>query len=517
MYGVLGEDCKPCSGDKRVLVWLIWFVVIAACIAAYYSMNSPLTSKATTLLTTSCAFGLTVTMLQSLGVFSLLSLPWPSEFMEFVKVFNVVMMDVDLLAMECAYETHAAPPRYSTSVLFFFIIELIIISCSLLSRFLPPRLSGYRWTWPKTLNTMGQFLQVTFTTMLCMALIPMMCYSHPNGSKSVLKYPHVVCGDGDHQAMLGMGVPLLCAAVGFYVSALWMAIAAPKMAAAGRADFLQAVRFLLFRFRPDVWWWGLVLMLRAMMMSLAPVVATDNSRIQMLIIMITLATVLSLQVYFWPWKVPALNLVDAIISVSLMLIIAIVSTFIIQEDVDDFQATSQAGFTVLLLTLVGLLYCSCGILVLMAVSSLFFRGQMGTVHDSFNLRQAPDPELMSILFHQTSEKISKMQRSKLETVLAQLPIYDLWTIERLITLIEHAGALPGQGRVSWGQRSSEIRASISSQDNAAPLPTVLGSSPQATASKQPRQEERTLDEPVFQSEGAEETLPEQPAGAETQV
>jgi len=324
---------------------------------------------------------------------------------------------------------------------------------------------------------MGQFLQVTFTSSLFLALVPMMCYSHPNGSKSLLKFPHVVCGEGDYSAMLGLGVPLLIGALGFYAAVICLAFYAPRMAQAGNTDFLQASRFFLFRFRPDCWWWGLVLMARATMMSLAPVVATDDSRVQMLIIIMTLATTLSLQVYFWPWKVPLLNLLDATISVCLMLIIAIVSSFITNEAVDDLQGSSKAGFSVMLLFLVGLLYSSCAILVFMAVSALWFKGPLGSPSDAFLLRQAPDPELLSILFHQTAEKIAKLPPKSTEKIFSALPIYDLTLCERIVTLVEQAGALPGSGRISWSTRSSSIRASITqhSEDQSA-LPVVLGQS-----------------------------------------
>jgi len=49
---------------------------------------------------------------------------------------------------------------------------------------------------------MGAFLQVSFSTMSATALSPMMCYKHPNGLRSILKYPGVLCGSSDHAAML---------------------------------------------------------------------------------------------------------------------------------------------------------------------------------------------------------------------------------------------------------------------------------------------------------------------------
>ena len=41
------------------------------------------------------------------------------------------------------------------------------------------------------------------------SLAPMMCYKHPNGLRSILKYPGVLCGSADHDMMLVMGWILL--------------------------------------------------------------------------------------------------------------------------------------------------------------------------------------------------------------------------------------------------------------------------------------------------------------------
>ena len=37
----------------------------------------------------------------------------------------------------------------------------------------------------------------------------MMCYKHPNGLRSVLKYPDIICGSDEHTAMLVIGWILL--------------------------------------------------------------------------------------------------------------------------------------------------------------------------------------------------------------------------------------------------------------------------------------------------------------------
>ncbi|CAK9003546.1 unnamed protein product, partial [Durusdinium trenchii] len=74
--------------------------------------------------------------------------------------------------------------------------------CYGMSRFLP---TEHRWILPKTQSTCGAFLQVGFSTMSATALAPMMCYKHPNGLRSVLKYPEIICGSDEHSMILAIG------------------------------------------------------------------------------------------------------------------------------------------------------------------------------------------------------------------------------------------------------------------------------------------------------------------------
>ena len=50
---------------------------------------------------------------------------------------------------------------------------------------------------------------MSYGPMSMLALQPFMCYSHPNGSQSLLRQPSIVCGEGDHRAMLVAGCLLL--------------------------------------------------------------------------------------------------------------------------------------------------------------------------------------------------------------------------------------------------------------------------------------------------------------------
>ncbi|CAK9021800.1 Ephrin_rec_like domain-containing protein, partial [Durusdinium trenchii] len=117
------------------------------------------------------------------------------------------------------------------------------------------------------------------------SLAPMMCYKHPNGLRSVLKYPNIICGSDEHTAMLVIGwILLVVFALGFVALCTFAVIQVPTWSANRRDHLVAAVRFLVFRFRLDSWWFGLPLLARGPLLSLPVVFATGYPPIQVIAI-----------------------------------------------------------------------------------------------------------------------------------------------------------------------------------------------------------------------------------------
>lgn len=95
--------------------------------------------------------------------------------------------------------------------------------------------------------------QVSFTLMSTLALAPLMCYGHPNGQISLLRYPNVLCFSDEHLAMLPAGLALLAESCLFVALCGYLAWIMPAKAAKGSRMHLTSARFLFFKFRPDRW------------------------------------------------------------------------------------------------------------------------------------------------------------------------------------------------------------------------------------------------------------------------
>ena len=134
-----------------------------------------------------------------------------------------------------------------------------------ITNFIPSlRRRGLNWEFMKTVNVMGHFLQTGSTTMASFGLLPFMCYDHPNGQQSILKYSGTLCGSRDHISMAIIGASLLVLSLTFFALCCFAAQKAPSWStgSASVAERLTGIVFLIQRFRPSKWWFGLILLAR---------------------------------------------------------------------------------------------------------------------------------------------------------------------------------------------------------------------------------------------------------------
>uniref|UniRef100_A0A7S4GMR7 TRP C-terminal domain-containing protein n=1 Tax=Oxyrrhis marina TaxID=2969 RepID=A0A7S4GMR7_OXYMA len=294
---------------------------------------------------------------------------------------------------------------------------------------------------------MGQFLQVGFTTMSNIALIPFMCIQHPMGQSSVLQYNAVVCGTDGHSGMVIVGVLLICMGCIFLALLTWLVTVAPTKASKGDMQFLQSCRFLLFRFRVDVWWYGMVVVLRGPLLSLPAVAFTDSARAQLLSLTVVLAVSLAIQLAVWPWKTPAVNLVDGTITLLLVFVIATASAF-----VPAASGATKDVFVGVSLGFMSLLFLCLGVMLVMVVLALISRGPMGSAQELsvLTLGKGPDLAVLASRFRDMSDVGTQMSHTDLIRTLENLSVYDLRGLATAMTSLgdEWGGALAAHLRTS---------------------------------------------------------------------
>jgi len=143
------------------------------------------------------------------------------------------------------------------------------------------------------------------------------CAPNPGSTTpdTLANYRDVICdSDERNSAMPAMLFGLLVYCFGFYLLNCYLAWVAPIQWNDSR--FRQYARFLVNRWRPDFWWWGVALLTRNVLVASSGLFGTDVS--VQLLVLTTLVTLYSVLVgVFQPWIVPGLNTFE--ISATLLL------------------------------------------------------------------------------------------------------------------------------------------------------------------------------------------------------
>jgi len=424
----VNHQCSGCSG-WAVVGWILTLVIMfGGLVAAYYLLNAGVTAKASTLFSTTCAIGMMINMLQNLGIIGTMTVEFPVNLEGIFSFLQIFTFDIDGLGFACL--TGANPvTRYISTVLFFPAGLLWLLLCGFLSRV------STKWAWDtvKLRSTMGQFMQVGFSTMSSIALVPMICYAHPNGQHSNLKHPIIFCGEPEHTGMLIVGSLLLAFGVcGFLALCSWLAWKSPTFSSMGRYDLVQSSKFLLGRFRLDVWWWGLPLLLRGPLLAMTVVLAPDTPALQVVGCQTILMVFMAAQVYNWPWKAPILNVVDFVVCFLLSLLVVITGFYVpavTGEVLDTFQALSMA-----------ILVCLMGVVALMilcAVLALFYRAAIGSQNELaiMTVGSTPPPSKVSVDLFNVVKALQNATKETIDQKVAGLGVYDLQNLLVAITIL----------------------------------------------------------------------------------
>ncbi|CAL1137404.1 unnamed protein product [Cladocopium goreaui] len=149
-----GSKCSGCTAWSAIGWILCIALIFAGLVGAYYFLNSAVTAKASTLVSTTCAVGMMINMLQSLGIIGTMTVGWPVSLKGIWGFLQVFTFDIDGFAFACiAGENPVA--RYILLVLFFPAGLLWLSLCGLVSKV------KAKWAWDTTKlrSTMGQFMQ----------------------------------------------------------------------------------------------------------------------------------------------------------------------------------------------------------------------------------------------------------------------------------------------------------------------------------------------------------------------
>ena len=385
--------CSDCSVSLKALWVGLMSLFVPFLALMYYYTETGYTASPSLTECARMALDLMLNILQNLGILSFVPIEWPEglrKLLEFSQVFVLnLKSSVNCISIN-DFE------HYLVLAAGFFGVAVILPGLGCLTHSLSCLTRrGLSWEYYRTICVIGKIYQSLFVSMCSVGLSPFMCYSHPNGEHSVLKYPNILCNSPEHGMMQLSGAAVLILALSHFVLCSWASHLAPNWSinAPGR---LGIIAFLMANFQPSSWWFGLVVLVRGVLLSLGQVLTPDDQGLQLLIMMFVLCASMCLQLWFLPWKLPLLNLVDALSTFFLLGLLAIAMQVSMVENAELLDALGSALFFLSLAVIVAVGFFSLG---LVAVQHLCKRkGVVAVGLRVMALGKPADPTEMLMIF-----------------------------------------------------------------------------------------------------------------------
>ena len=431
-------SCANCEGEILVL-YAVCALIFAAVfmIGSYYASTMPYTPKARSHSVAICIIGLAFNTLQNLTVVSTARTVWPSILLDVVRSFRVFTLNMEAFGLSCFFAgLRSAVHQIVFQAALFPAVIAVILLTSILTRPLPAHLKvrghplgSLAWTWYGTFNLIGKFLGLTFPTMVNVGFSPFMCYTHPGGEESLLKYTDIFCRTEAHLTTQIAGGILLC----FCIAFLAFSCAAAWNVAEWSIEWQAACKFMIEDFRPDRPWFGLITLCRGLLLSMPAVVAPNSPTLQLLSLNAVMLASLFFQCFFHPWKAPAVNLLDALTQCLFITLIGVgLGGLVVSSDTKDVdaQVLDQVG-SIVSIVLIGLFF----LVLLIFLIAIFLEKLLGIFTMSkkcTNLGDVPNP---NVLFYYLKGLAQSVENSRNEKHLVLDAMGSLGTYDARIVLM----------------------------------------------------------------------------------
>ncbi|CAE7632088.1 unnamed protein product [Symbiodinium sp. CCMP2592] len=220
------------------------------------------------------------------------------------------------------------PPR---NHLMEYTMQLLAYPVVLLGTFLVwsmARFTRRRVSFTYFVNFHGIILIALLTAMSLSVLRPFQCRENPNGTSTIVTKTDVICWTtGEHIAL----ILLACVGILAYPVAILAAISFLTwkypiwLRSSSGLEVLERYRFLFGRFRPERYYYGLMLSFHNLVVALIPATLVSVPALQVGIMGIVVCVKLTTQSLLWPWRVDVANYNDMVLSAGLLMLLLLAS------------------------------------------------------------------------------------------------------------------------------------------------------------------------------------------------
>ncbi|CAK9059196.1 unnamed protein product [Durusdinium trenchii] len=311
-------------------------------------------------LTVAAVGGQLVTAVQALTSIQHLRVEWVQPVQRLIRLSKLVAFDLDVVKISCIYGEDSPTLKLvgKLSIFPLFVGLLGIAWCfrKLQGRRQPAMLND------DTFNLCGTLVFALFISVTLALLDPFQCVANPDGSSSMLSNPGILCfNSGEHTILLLLSsLGILAYPVSILAWTTYTILMYPSRVKSGVG--LQLVyrhHFVFQRFRPERYYYGLLLLIRNALLAVLPVMLTTVPEVQGEIMGALLLTSAAVQARLWPWRADVANYTDLMITSLLQILLLGISPLIHRDRARSIQMLGWLlAFAVLSPFLCGLIVLS---------------------------------------------------------------------------------------------------------------------------------------------------------------
>jgi len=313
--------CYDCQAHHIVVIVLVAIAGVLCLLYLAKASAMALTTQNPQMTIFVMILGQLLTFLQVSAAIGKLPINWTTPFLHFINILSYLSLGVGALKLECL-KLGSDSQAFSFQVLIPLALVAILIIIFGAAKAARPRMVVFN-TFTNSIGQLALTLYITFTLT---ALVPFHCYGHPNGESSVVQYPQVRCNnDSDHATMVAVGIVGFLIYPAFTVCLVLFAVwQYPKKIVSADLNFVQRFRFVFFRWSPERYWFGAIVVLRNLLLPVFPMTIPEGAAdVTAVILLLWLNLVLLAIVMYMPWRQNELNHTDICMNFILVSTLAI--------------------------------------------------------------------------------------------------------------------------------------------------------------------------------------------------
>jgi len=339
--GDIDGTCRPCDVSVLWPFFLVPIVVVGLVpvLVAASIVMSRARRVAISIFIVCVVFGQLVVCLQSLEAIYQFDILWVDPAKAVLSSLAVFSLDIEF---SCVLPPRRHTEEYAVQLLAYPIVFAFSFLLWLVIRF-----SKRRVTFTSFINLHGIILVALLTAMSLTVLRPFQCRENPNGLFTLATRTDIICWQSEEHAVLivfaSLGILAYPVAILSAISFLTWKYPIWLRSASG-LEVLERYKFLFARFRPERYYFGLLLSAHNLVVALIPAALVSVPALQVGIMGMVVCLKLTTQSLLWPWRADVANYNDMMLSASLLVLLLLASPLlnIDQEQTMQFVAVLLA-------------------------------------------------------------------------------------------------------------------------------------------------------------------------------